>query len=167
MFKADGTSSINDEDIGFVGYLKYRTYRTLSLFSIDLDKKSDNKRIDENLRELNYQTDVRRFVENNHQMRPEQNCFSNKSELVCLGLIDSVSLIHSRYKRVEKNYLSHIMKDQDPVTIRDLRKMHDLEGLNFLALLSRLSTIKKIPYSEKLIPISAKINSYTSLKLAV
>ena len=59
------------------------------------------------------------------------------------------------------------MVDRDPVTIRDLRKMHDLEGLNFLALLSRLSTIKKIPYSEKLIPISAKINSSTSLKLAV
>ena len=86
IFKADGTSNINDEDIGFVGYLKYRTYRTLKLFSIDLDKKSDNKRIEENLRELNYQTDVSRFVENNHQMRPEQNCFSNKNELVCLGL---------------------------------------------------------------------------------
>ena len=49
MFKVDGTSNINDEDIGFVGYLKYRTYRTLKLFSIDLDKKSDNKRIEENL----------------------------------------------------------------------------------------------------------------------
>jgi len=49
IFKADGTSNINDEDIGFFGYLKYRTYRTLKLFSIDLDKKSDNKRIEENL----------------------------------------------------------------------------------------------------------------------
>jgi len=59
------------------------------------------------------------------------------------------------------------MKDQDPVTIRDLRKMHDLEGLSFLVLLGRLSIITKTTNSKGLYPIAAKINSSSSLKLAV
>lgn len=32
----------------------------------------------------------RRFVEKNHQMRPEQSCFSNKNELISLNLIESI-----------------------------------------------------------------------------
>ena len=92
-------------------------------------------------------------------MRPEHNCFFNKNKLTCLSLIDPISLIHSRYKRVEGNYLSHIMKDRDPVTIRDLRKLHGLEGLSFLALLKRLSMLPKIENYSSIIPMYAKKNS--------
>ena len=59
------------------------------------------------------------------------------------------------------------MVDRDPVTIHDLRKIHDLEGLSFLALLNRLSMLPKMKNYSSIIPMYAKNNSdFSNLKMA-